>query len=235
MYVTELDTFVTKFHQLWRAGLTAHLNLDTHAGAAWVGLRVQLGQAPGPVHQYSPPRRRSPAYGRRQERRRKAACDRATASTTAKVVGTSSIISDAESSDLAADKATNVVEANEIERETETTSAEEADNFSCDICDFTSNWANGLNIHMARKHATIEQVDGCDDEMHADTDYENSLHYWNHGWLGSGFQTYLDAMAVIEASDLAADEKKEEKSKAMEARKEALGSNFEYFPPWSSD
>ena len=224
MYVTELDTFVTKFHQLWRAGLTAHLNLDTHAGAAWVGLRVQLGQAPGPAHQHSPPRRRSPAYGRRQERRRQAACDRAAASTTAEVVG-----------DLAADKATNVVEANETERETETTSAEEADTFSCDICDFTSNWANGLNIHMAKKHATIEQVDGCDDEMDADTDYESSLHYWKHGWLGSGFQTYLDAMAVIEASDLAADEKKEEKSKATEARKEALGSNFEYFPPWCSD
>ena len=29
------------------AGETAHLDLDTHAGEAWVGLRVQLG---GPVH-----------------------------------------------------------------------------------------------------------------------------------------------------------------------------------------
>ena len=51
MFVTtELDTFVRKFHQLWNNGVTAHLDLDTHAGNAWVGLRVQLGQVPGPPH-----------------------------------------------------------------------------------------------------------------------------------------------------------------------------------------
>ena len=50
MFVTELDTFVLKFHQLWKAGHTAHLDLDTCAGKAWVGLRVQLGHAPGPLH-----------------------------------------------------------------------------------------------------------------------------------------------------------------------------------------
>ena len=55
MFVTELDTFVLKFHQLWNAGYNAHLDLDTHAGYAWVGLRVQLGQAPGPLHHRAPP------------------------------------------------------------------------------------------------------------------------------------------------------------------------------------
>ena len=58
MVVTELDSFLNKFHQLWKDGFTAHLDLDTHAGNAWVGLRVQLGhQVPGttphhPVHPY---------------------------------------------------------------------------------------------------------------------------------------------------------------------------------------
>ena len=43
-------------------------------------------------------------------------------------------------------------------------SAEKAkEEFSCDICDFTSNWANGLNIHMTRKHDKVEQLDGCVD------------------------------------------------------------------------
>ena len=55
MFITELDTFVRKFHQLWNDGLTAHLDLDTHAGNAWVGLRVQLGQVPGPPHQQVQP------------------------------------------------------------------------------------------------------------------------------------------------------------------------------------
>ena len=78
MHVTELHSFISKFHQLWEAGVTAHLDLDTHAGQAWVGLRVQLGQSPGPGYQHehrrfvqpTPPR--SPAYYRRQERRKAA-------------------------------------------------------------------------------------------------------------------------------------------------------------------
>ena len=46
MFVTEFDSFVQKFCQLWEAGLTAHLDADTHAGKAWVGIRVQLGHVP---------------------------------------------------------------------------------------------------------------------------------------------------------------------------------------------
>ena len=76
MSLTEVDTFVRKFHQLWRAGLNAHLDLDCHAGVAWVGLRAQLGQAPGPVHHQVYPTQNqshrkslSPSYHRRRERR----------------------------------------------------------------------------------------------------------------------------------------------------------------------
>ena len=72
MYVTEIDSFVKKFHQLWKAGVTVHLDLDAHAGKAWVGIRAQVGDAPGPVPQQVHPRR-SPSYLRRQERRREAA------------------------------------------------------------------------------------------------------------------------------------------------------------------
>ena len=48
---------VTQLCLLWAAGETAHLDLDTHAGKAWVGIRVQLG---GPVRisstsSFSPP------------------------------------------------------------------------------------------------------------------------------------------------------------------------------------
>ena len=80
MSVTELDSFVYKFHKLWKAGLTAHLDIDAHAGKAWVGLRVQLGHVPGPApHQVYPsfPKTshhlcRGPAHQRRQERRQAA-------------------------------------------------------------------------------------------------------------------------------------------------------------------
>ena len=74
--MTEVETFVRKFHQLWNDGVTAHLNLDTHGGQAWVGLRVHLGgHVPGPLHRpvhpfkQEVPRKESPSRQRRRERR----------------------------------------------------------------------------------------------------------------------------------------------------------------------
>ena len=69
----ELETFVRKFHQLWNDGQSAHLDLDCHAGVAWVGLRLQLGRPPGPLHHHvypSPHHRKSfsPSQKRRRER-----------------------------------------------------------------------------------------------------------------------------------------------------------------------
>ena len=50
MHDTELFTFIQKFNQLWNDGLDAHLDLESHDGQAWVGLRVKLGNRPGPLH-----------------------------------------------------------------------------------------------------------------------------------------------------------------------------------------
>ena len=79
----KLNSFINMFHQLWKAGDTAHLNLDTHAGQAWIGLRTPLGYS-GQPRQYPPqtpthrqystqsPNHRSPSYYRRQECRKAA-------------------------------------------------------------------------------------------------------------------------------------------------------------------
>ena len=67
MSSSEIQSFINKFHQLRRAGLTAHLDLDTHAGKAWMGLRMVI--SPGQKLQKS----RNPSYFRRQERRKAAA------------------------------------------------------------------------------------------------------------------------------------------------------------------
>ena len=71
MFHFELNNFVVKFHQLWQAGFNAHLNVDSHAGHAWCGLRVDLGPAPGPQqHQVRPGgRRHAPSYRRRLDAR----------------------------------------------------------------------------------------------------------------------------------------------------------------------
>ena len=73
MFHFELNNFVVKFHQLWQAGYNAHLNVDSHAGYAWCGLRVDLGAAPAaPRHQQQVrpgPRRHAPSYRRRLDAR----------------------------------------------------------------------------------------------------------------------------------------------------------------------
>ena len=46
MTAAELDSFVTKFKNLWQAGLDAHLDAGSRAGQAWVSLRVGLGLHP---------------------------------------------------------------------------------------------------------------------------------------------------------------------------------------------
>ena len=60
----EIDKFVRKFKDLWNSGFDAHLDVDAHAGEAWVGLRVRVGRAPGVLHP------KSEGYCPARERRR---------------------------------------------------------------------------------------------------------------------------------------------------------------------
>jgi len=53
--------------------------------------------------------------------------------------------------------------------------------FKCEICDFSSVWLNGLNIHISRKHSTIEQLDGHNEDNSDDEKYSNTRHYWVRG------------------------------------------------------
>ena len=233
MYATALDSFVQKFHQLWQAGHTAHLDLDTLAGKAWVGLRVQLGDAPDPVRQQAhhhhpfPPRsnRRSPSYWRRQERRRQEAAS-AAAEISEK---TSENLGQEPSETVTADEASNTTVIEEI---SDNIIAEKAiTEFSCEICDFVSNWENGLSIHMSRIHKDIEQLDGSND-FEEDEKYLGSSHYWKNGYLGTVYQSYLDASDIIEMSDLTEEDKLAENAKLLQARKTAFGPQYKYYPPW---
>ena len=58
-----------KFKSLWYSGIDAHLDVDTHAGQAWVGLRVGLGHPPHPHVQR---KKESPSRHRRRARRAEA-------------------------------------------------------------------------------------------------------------------------------------------------------------------
>ena len=75
MFVKELDSFLKKFHQLWIAGHSAHLDLESHSGRAWVGLRVQLGHAP-PGHLHHPLRPPQPQEPYRYRKPDSPSCER---------------------------------------------------------------------------------------------------------------------------------------------------------------
>ena len=93
---------------------------------------------------------------------------------------------------------------------------------------------NGLNIHMARKHAEIEQLDGnVENDEIIDEKCAGSKHYWEEGRLSTVYQVFLDANEIIDKSELDEEEKKKEKDKLLDARKTAFGAHFKHFPPWS--
>ena len=69
---TELDNFIQKFRQLWSAGHSAHLDIGTHAGQAWVGLRVELGASETFIP-HPPPKSRKSGPSRIRRRNRRAA------------------------------------------------------------------------------------------------------------------------------------------------------------------
>ena len=85
-------------------------------------------------------------------------------------------------------------ERNERIDSNEAESAEDeqaGDGFKCELCDFTSTWKGGFNIHMGRKHKLIPQLDGGDfsSELNELDDwYKGSKHYWKSGDLGQGYQ-----------------------------------------------
>ena len=137
MFRSELDSFICKFLQLREAGMIAHLDVDTHAGQAWVGLRVMLGsvQNQQQSQQRSSSRNRSPSYFRRQERRR----------------------AEKQASEIVAEEAKS--SEKKVEAGEASTSEGNADKaYDCELCDFQSNRENGLKIHMSKKHAKIEQL-----------------------------------------------------------------------------
>ena len=45
--------------------------------------------------------------------------------------------------------------------------------FHFKLCDFESNRESGLNIHMSRKHKTLEQIDGHIEFNDIDTEYDD--------------------------------------------------------------
>ena len=42
-----MESFIFKFNHLWKTGQDARIDIHSHAGNAWVGISLNLGQYPG--------------------------------------------------------------------------------------------------------------------------------------------------------------------------------------------
>ena len=209
-------------------------------------LQAELRSAPPPqYHHYNhgqfPQRRhRPPSYKRRQDRRQAQAAVVAADDSLSSRVSLANVSSEENDGSKVAEEATETEEVNEIieSKNASDTEAEVAvSEFECLLCDFKSNWKNGLAVHMKRKHSQIEQLDGNLDLSTLENDdediYESTKHYWKTGYLGGAFQSYIDAIELVEDMNLGFDEMIEEKAKILDARKNALGENHKYYLPWS--
>ena len=177
MTVTELDTFVKKFYQLWNAGHVAHLDVDSYAGKAWVGLCVQLAQAPGPLH---PHQHQNPKKSDSHSRQR---CCARRAATRADVVDAENAANpqEAEADGQEPDKVSNL----EVEVAEEVTpdknvivpavTAEKAMSagFECCICEKNYKTERGLNSHFGQSHRCIPQMDGTSEELDISFSFES--------------------------------------------------------------
>ena len=249
-----MESFVNKFKNLQYAGYKATLTLEAENGEAIITLKACLGGLPPPPpayqgHGHVPPVRRPPSYFRRQKRRQKAAEVAAEENIRAEKAHEEvcdDVIKEVTSVSEEAEEAFGYEDAKNVNKEESSDDivAEEAigivvakgftktANFECPICDFSSNFENGLKVHLARKHSKVEQLDGHHDEEPDDDEYAGSKHFWKNGWLGGAFQTFCDANQVVDACDISEEDKRIIKAEILEARRTALGPNFMLFPPW---
>ena len=247
MAYTEIDSFVAKFKNLWHYGQKATLKVDSENGEAVVTLTAGLGHIPSPFscnrnnEQTSRPYRGA-SYQRRQQRRKaarevagvKPSNDHTQVVAEEASVDPAHVVVEAIGGSQAEEAIEEAIE-NELRKENyENEAAEVPSLFKCEICDFSSVWLNGLNIHISRKHSTIEQLDGHNEDNSDDVKYRNTEHYWVRGWLGSVYQNYIDANELIESSEISEGAKIIEKDKLLDARKLAIGTNFKNLPPWNS-
>ena len=237
MAVQDLDSFHFKFKNLLFADKNVTLTLKSEAGRVQVSLSADLGHVlpAEPPHLPHLHCRNGPSRQRRRARRAEERARKEAENVNVNEAGRSE----------ASGKGVN--QPNDIEEEVveeavcfeNSISAERnilKRDFCCEFCDFKSNWQNGLSINMARKHSKLEQLDGNDsfNEASEDEKYLSIKHYLKNGWLGSAYQTFIDAIEVIDSCNLQEDVKDVEKTKVLEARKCALGSNFRGLPPWNS-
>ena len=247
---------VTEFLSVWAHGGKSSLNLSTSGGLTTVNFTCTLGH-PGASHSipaFSPPpspptsspsrrpRHRGPAQkekhrlraARHQAAQAEAAAPAAQASPVTATAPTSPslpvILNNSKLNTVSTHVSSKHVTASVMSMSSLPSSKGSSDELSCDICNFQGVSSNGLKIHKGRKHDNIPQVDGeASQERETDCWWERNLSH-----RLKTYQVYKDVLLDIDESTLSEEEKLSERENVTNLRKEGLGSNYIYCPPWSS-
>ena len=106
----------------------------------------------------------------------------------------------------------------------------------CEICDFQGDSNVGLKIHMSRKHRDVPQLDGYKSDSESEyTSYDIDTDCW---WVNKfknslkPYQIFKQVLMDIDETPLSEEEKSSERDRVTAARKEVLGDNYIFFPPW---
>ena len=118
-----------------------------------------------------------------------------------------------------------------VSSETASTGQLAPDSHLCDMCDFIGVSSVGLKIHKGRKHESIPQIDG-ESCSARNTDCWWEMHKKHRLKI---YKTFMDVLSDIAEANLSKEEKITEREYVTSVRKEALGSNFIYCPPWKTD
>ena len=145
--------------------------MDSNAGNAWVGLRVQLGHAPGPLHQQLHPTYKKSDCPSRQRRRARRAAARAefvnaeeatNPTTTAQTIIGETEKASTEEVEVAEEAAT---DQNDIVVTDAPAEEAIANGLKCLQCERNFRNERGLNSHIRQAHKDIPQVDGAIEEL----------------------------------------------------------------------
>ena len=190
---------VIEFIKAWESGSKSKLTLQSRNGQAWLNFNCYLG---GPHDQHQKMKKPKSKSKKKQERdnlRAQLHQQRLQDEVSSTRSSSNFSKSNLEEKAVSASRATNDLKdpeqvqaapafktasvtldvsdsLNETNKMVENKTSHE---FQCDLCDFVSSKAAGLNIHMSRKHTTIEQLDGAADEDHGQKVSEDEESDWD--------------------------------------------------------
>ena len=233
--MNEINSFLTKFSSLWKAGRDACLQIETHAGQACVTLRLGLGEYPG--HQHKSEQKNgqnfncegSPSHAQKKlspsKMRRRARRAAARLSTAESAVGKDTSDKENDAAAQSQESSKEVVSSNDSSL---------SQQYACDQCDFISSWVNGLNIHVSVMHEIcLGPLDVPktkeDREVH-----DLAQNYWKSGILANNLQVYIKALVDVEKANVDDHTREIEENKLEQLWKKmqgVQGSKIDYFPP----